>query len=169
MAAANYVRKNCALAIERKGFAGEIEEMELPKIVYTTEDFRAGGMDMPIKVRQGMEAMEFTATAKTYNPAFFRIHGVVRGARGVQLKINEALEDLDGTVHKVEHFITGDVNEIDPGSTKPGEGGSVKLKVDVFYYKQVFDGRVLNEFDPLNMIAIVDGVDLLAALRDALT
>ena len=38
--------KNFTLQVDGRGYAGRITELTLPTLSVTTEDFRAGGMDM---------------------------------------------------------------------------------------------------------------------------
>ena len=40
--------------------------------------------------------------------------------------------------------------------------------MDVTYYKLEIDGRVMFEIDPINCVRVIDGVDQLADVRNAL-
>ena len=40
--------KNMNLFVNGKGYAGVIDEITLPKLTVKTEEYRGGGMDMPI-------------------------------------------------------------------------------------------------------------------------
>ncbi|SMG63879.1 Phage major tail tube protein, partial [methanotrophic bacterial endosymbiont of Bathymodiolus sp.] len=52
------ILKNMALFVDGRGFAGNVEELTLPKLTLKTEEFRNGGMDAPIEVEMGMEKLE---------------------------------------------------------------------------------------------------------------
>ena len=39
--------------VDGRGYAGKVEELELPKLSIKTEEFRAGGMDVPVELDMG--------------------------------------------------------------------------------------------------------------------
>ena len=42
------VLKNMNLFVDGRGYAGRVDEIELPKLTLKTEEHRAGGMDVPV-------------------------------------------------------------------------------------------------------------------------
>lgn len=83
--------KNMNLFVDGRGFAGRIDEIELPKLTLKTEEHRAGGMDLPVEVEMGMEKLESTFTISDYDPEVFRLFGLL-DAENVQLTIRGAIQ-----------------------------------------------------------------------------
>lgn len=165
--AARDVRKNFNLFVDGRGYAGQADEFNAPKLTLQTEEFRAGGMDLPIDVTMGMEKLVCDFSLKAYDKYTLALFGVVQGA-SVPLTVREALESFDGTVTPVVHNMRGKITEIDPGTSKPGELAVLKITMSLTYYKQKHGDTVLHEIDAENMVRVINGVDVLAAMRRAL-
>jgi phage tail tube protein FII len=60
--AARDVLKNFNLFVDGRGYAGQVQDYTPPDLTAMTEDFRAGGMDGPIAIPLGIEAL--TASVK---------------------------------------------------------------------------------------------------------
>ena len=118
--AARDVRKNLNLFVYGRGYAGQIDEFNAPKLTLQTEEFRAGGMDLPIDVTMGMEKLVTDFSLKAYDRNVLALFGVAEGNE-VPFVAREALESFDGTVTAVVHTMRGKITEIDPGTSKPGE------------------------------------------------
>lgn len=165
--AARNIRKNLNLFVDGRGYAGQIEEFNAPKLSLKTEEFRAGGMNAPIDLNMGMEKMDTDFSLVSYDADVLALFGVAEG-NVVKFKAREALESFDGTVTAVVHTMEGKIREIDPGSSKPGDKPTLKVTMNLTYYALVHGERVVQEIDIINMIHKVDGVDQLAAMRNAL-
>lgn len=165
--AASDIRKNFNLWVDGRGYAGQVDEFNPPKLTLQTEDFRAGGMDLPVKVTMGMEAMDCDFSLKQYSRDVLSLFGVVEGA-SVPLVVREALESFDGTVTQVVRTMRGKITEIDEGTSKPGEIPLLKVTLNLTYYKMQHGDRVVHEIDAENMVRTINGVDALAAIRNAL-
>lgn len=165
--AARDIRKNFNLFVDGRGYAGQVEEFNPPKLTLQTEDFRAGGMDAPVKVTMGMEAMECDFSMKAYDRDVLSLFGVVEGA-SVPLVVREALESFDGTVTQVVRTLRGKITELDEGTSKPGESPMLKCTLSLTYYKMQHGDRVVHEIDIENMVRVINGNDALAAIRGAL-
>lgn len=165
--AARNIRKNLNLFVDGRGYAGQVEEFNPPKLALKTEEFRGGGMNAPIELTMGMEKLESEFTLVSYDADILALFGVTEGAT-VPFVLREALESFDGTVTPVAHFLRGKVREIDPGTSKPGDKASLKVAMTLTYYRLVHGDRTVQEFDVENMIQFIDGVDALAGQRAAL-
>lgn len=165
--AARDVRKNFTLSMNGKGYAGDLEEFNAPKLTLKTEEFRAGGMNAPILLDMGMEAMDTDFSLKSYSADVLALFGIAEGST-VPLIAKEVLESADGTVTAVTHTIYGKITEMDPGTSKPGDLATLKITMNLRYYKLEHGSRVIHEVDIINMIHMVDGVDVLASQRAAL-
>jgi P2 family phage contractile tail tube protein len=166
-AAASDVRKNLNLFVDGRGFAGNIEEFNPPTLTAKTEEFRGGGMNAPVKLRMGMEAMDTDFSLKQYSKDVLALFGLAAGG-AVALTAREALESADGTVTPVVHAMRGTIVEVDQGTVKPGEPTPLKFSLNLSYYKLQHGSTVVQEIDVVNMVHIVNGVDQLAAQRAAL-
>ena len=165
--AARDVVKNTNLFVAGKGYAGQLEEFTPPKLALKTEEFRAGGMDLPVKITVGMEALEASFSLIAYDKDVLNLFGVAEGAF-VPLVAKEALESHDGTVTPVVHTMRGKITEIDSGTHKPGDKPSLKVTVSLVYYKLEHGGKTVHEIDAENMVRVINGADLMSAHRAAL-
>lgn len=165
--AARDVTKNINLFVDGRGYAGQVEEINPPKLTLKTEEFRAGGMDAPIELTMGLEKLEADFSLVSYDKDVLAMFGVAEGVT-VPFVAREALESFDGTVTPVVYTMRGKIKEIDPGTKKPGEKPSLKISLALTYYKMQHGGTVVHEIDVQNMVRIVNGVDVLIAQRAAL-
>lgn len=165
--AARDVLKNLTLWVDGRGMAGQVEEIELPKLTQQTEDFRGGGMNAPIKITMGMEALTASFSLIAYDRDVLALFGVTEGSN-VQFTVRGALESFDGTVTPVVISMRGKITEQDPGTWKPGQVPTLKNAMALNYYKLEHGGSVVTEIDVENMIANINGTDVLATMRSAL-
>jgi P2 family phage contractile tail tube protein len=75
----NDVLKNMSLFVDGRGYAGNIEELNLPKLTMKTEEFRAGGMDAPVEVDMGMEKLECDFTLTRFDKDLLKLFGLAPG------------------------------------------------------------------------------------------
>ena len=165
--AARDVRKNLNLFVDGRGYAGQIEEFNPPKLALVTEEFRGGGMDAPIEITMGMEKLECDFALIAYDVEVLKLFGVAEGNL-VPFVAREALESFDGTITPVVHTMRGKIREIDPGTSKPGDKPSLKVAMALTYYKLQHGAETVLEVDVENMVRVVNGVDSLALQRAAL-
>lgn len=165
--AARDVRKNFNAFVDGRGYAGQVDEFNAPKLTLITEEFRAGGMDAAIDVNMGMEKLVADFSLKAYDANVLALWGVAEGQQ-VPFTLRESLESFDGEVKAVVHTMRGKITELDPGTSKAGEMPMLKAALSLTYYKLVHNGVTIHEIDVPNMVRIVNGVDALAAIRSAL-
>ncbi len=165
--AARDVRKNLNLFVDGRGYAGQVEEFNAPKLALITEEFRAGGMDAAIELTMGMEKLEADFSLISYDRDVLSKFGVAEGAL-VPFVARESLESFDGTVTPVIHTMRGKIREIDPGTSKAGDKPSLKVAMALTYYKLQHGDTTVIEVDVENMVRVVNGNDSLAATRAAL-
>lgn len=165
--AARDVRKNLTINVDGRGYAGQLDEFNAPKLVQKAEEFRAGGMNAPLELNLGMEKLEADFSLIQYSRDVLSLFGMVDGAQ-VPLVVREVLESYDGTITPVVHVMRGKLREVDPGTSKPGELNPIKFAISLSYYRLQHGPSVVQEIDVENMIHIVGGVDVLAAQRAAL-
>jgi uncharacterized protein len=161
------VRKNFHLTVDGVGYAGQADEVNPPKLTKKTDEFRGGGMNAPVKLGMGMEAMDADFTLVQFAKKVLSLYGVAEG-QYVSFILREALESYDGTTTPVAHFMRGTITELDMGTAKAGDKASLKVALNLNYYKLQHGTDVVQEVDIINMVHIVNGVDVLAAQRAAL-
>ena len=161
------ILKNMALFVDGRGFAGNVEELTLPKLTLKTEEFRNGGMDAPIEVEMGMEKLESEFTLTRFDKNVLKLFGLAPGQL-TPLTIRGAVISDDGTQTAVLVNLQGIVREMDPGNWKPGEKATLKIMMALRYYKLTHGGDVVHEIDIPNMVRTIGGVDQLSAVRSAL-
>ena len=160
------VLKNFNLFVDGRGYAGKVDEVELPKLTIKTEEYRAGGMDAPVEIDMGMEKLECSFTLSEYDPALFAMWGLVPGG-WVNVTLRGAM-DKDGIVEPVVVSVTGRWKEIDMGTWKAGEIAKLKVQVSARFYQLMIGARAAVHIDVENMVRVVDGVDQLLGMRMAL-
>lgn len=165
--AARDVLKNINLFVDGRGYAGQVTEFNPPVLTLQTEDFRAGGMDLPIELTMGMEKLEASFTLIAYDKDVLAQFGVAEGQQ-VPFVMREALESFDNTVTAVVHTLRGKIRKIDPGARKAGDVPSLQCELALTYYKMQHGDTVVHEIDAENMIRIVNAVDILKTQRAAL-
>jgi P2 family phage contractile tail tube protein len=149
-------------------YEGEIPEVTLPKLSRKMEEYRAGGMSGPISVDYGSEALtlEFS-TGGLLKDALKKYAAKKHNA--VQLRFSGAYqEDAEGGVDAVDVVVRGRYKEIDMGTAKSAEDGGHKFSMALSYYKLTINNEVIYEFDFINGVEIIGGVDQRADIRKAI-
>lgn len=165
--AASDIRKNLNLFVDGRGYAGQVESVSVPKLQLKTEDFRGGGMNMPIELTLGMEKLEGSFVLVSYDRDVLSLFGVTEG-NTVPFVVREALESYDGTITPAVHTMRGKIKEIDSGESKPDTIPKLTVHMALNYYKLVHGTTTVHEIDAINMIQVVNGTDTLTAMRSAL-
>lgn len=165
--AARDVLKNLNLFVDGRGYAGQIDEYNPPDLAIQVEDYRGGGMDAPVALDMGQEALETSFALIAYDADVLALWGVAEG-QSVPFVARGALESYDGTVKAVVHTMRGKITNIAPGTWSPGQKPAMTITMRLDYFKQEHNGVILHEIDVVNMIRTINGVDRLAQQRAAL-
>lgn len=158
------ILKNFNLFVDGRGLAGNIEEINPPKLTIKMEEFRNGGMDAPIEVDIGMEKLELDYSLTNYDAGVLALFGLTSG-QSKAITIRGALVSESGKESAVVINAFGVIKEVDKGSWKAGDKAALKQSVALRYYKETIDGVVIHEIDIPNMKRIVNGVDQLSQQR----
>lgn len=167
MAVASKILKNFNLYFDGNDFVGQVDEFTPPNLSIKEEDYRAGGMDAPISIDMGMEKMDTDFTLNGYSSDVLTRFGIAEG-QTVPLVGRGALEDINGNITAVVITMTGTIKSIESGAWKPGEKSTLKVSMNLRYYKYVMASETLHEIDVLNYIRKINGVDQLAETRTAM-
>lgn len=161
------VLKNMNLFVDGRGYAGRVDEIQLPKLTLKTEEHRAGGMDVPVEIDLGMEKLEAELTISDYDPEVFKLFGLLDGA-STQITVRGAIQAQGEGAKPVTINLRGGWKAIEPSSWKPGDKSTLKVSVAASYYKLTIDGQELIEIDAINLVRKVGGVDQMAKVRQAI-
>jgi len=159
------VLKDCNLFVVGKGYAGKVDEINLPKLTIKMDEYRAGGMDAPTEIDMGMEKLESDFTLGEFDADVLKLFGVQIGSAQSFRAMGSITNPSDGTASPVVVLLRGRVKESDMGTWKPGEAAKHKVTLSVNYYKYTQGGIDLVEIDVEGMKRIINGVDQLAQTR----
>lgn len=152
---------------QNKAFLNQAKTVELPKLARKMEDFKGGGMDGDIQIDIGQEKMECTITYVGKLDA--ASDWATNTHDGVYRRITAAYENDDsGAIDAVEWEIRGRIPEIDEGNLEKGKMNEEKEKIAVSYYRKRVNGVTIVEIDIVNMVCFANGVDRMAAFRNAI-
>jgi hypothetical protein len=167
MPAADGIRKNFALFLDGYGYAGKCDEFQPPNLEVQTESYRAGGMDAPVALDMGQNAMQATFKLAQMTAKALGLWGVSQGST-FPLIVRTPLEDLDGTVHPENFTCRGTVSGVNWDAVKAGAVAYVTMTMELRAFTYSIDGETIHDIDVLNMKRIINGVDRLAAQRNAM-
>lgn len=165
MSAASNILKNFNLYVDGRGYAGNVDEVQLPALNVMGEDYRAGGMDAPIEIDMGMEKLESTFKISRFDS---NLDGLLSSGGFVNLTFRGAVESLDGTVQAAVVKMTGKIHGIETDTATPGTKAAKTYRVPLVAYSYTLDGETIHNIDVRNMTRVVGGVDRLAAQRRAI-
>ena len=160
--------KNFNVFNDGLSYLGTVAEVALPKLSRKMEEYIAGGMSGPIEIDYHNEKIEMDWTAGGLVVDALAQYGAVQH-NTVQLRFAGAYQHDDtGDVDSVEIVVRGRHKEIDPGTAKVGDKTEHKFKTTCSYYKLMVNGVDIMEFDFINGIEIIGGVDRTADMRRAI-
>jgi P2 family phage contractile tail tube protein len=161
------VLKNMNLFVDGRGFAGRVDEIQLPKLTLKTEEHRAGGMDVPVEIDLGMEKLEAELTLSDYDPEVFKLFGLLDNT-ATQITLRGAIQAQGAEAKPVVIHLRGGWKELDAGSWKMGDKSSLKVSVAANYYKLTLAEEELIEIDAINLVRKIGGTDQMAGIRTAI-
>jgi P2 family phage contractile tail tube protein len=160
--------KHMNLFLDGISYLGQVDEVVLPKLTRQMEDYRAGGMNAPIKVDHGMEALSMEYTLGGISLDVLKTFGTATHD-GVLARFAGSYQREDtGTISAVEVTTRGRHSELDMATAKTGDNTAHKAVIELSYYRLTVDNEDIIEIDIINMIEKVNGVDLLADHRKAI-
>lgn len=102
-----------------------------------------------------------------------RYDGISLGKDNINLTITAAITGLDTTTHeyaaqKAVYSIKGKVSKTSGGDLGKGIKNETEVEIELTYYKEEINGKVIHEVDVYNKKVIIDGVDYSERLRNLL-
>ncbi|MDR6642775.1 P2 family phage contractile tail tube protein [Luteibacter sp. 1214] len=162
------VLKNYNVFQDSDNWAGLISSFTRPKLTRKTEDVNNGGMAGPVEIDMGQDKVECSFSGNGFLISALRAYAATT-VDAVGLRFVGAYQnDATGAYASVEVYVRGRYKEIDPGDAKTQTVGEFKYIMPCAYYRETINGKVMIEYDALNNILIVDGIDVLAAQRAAM-
>lgn len=161
-----YPRKirNFNVFIDGVSYFGRATEGKLPEVKIATSAHRGAGMDGPIGIDTGLEAMSSEVTLAEWDSTLLKKLGRIErfvfrpAARG---------ED-DFSADRIIATVGGLLTVTSFGDLKPGDDSMLKLTIDVRDYRLEQNGEVLFDIDLEKGKRIIGGVDQLADMRAAM-
>ena len=161
------VLKNFNIMVDGFGCAGLCEEVELPELKKHEEKFRGAGMDAPVALDLGMEELNLKMSFAEHLEVIYRQFGLVDGnAVGVTFRAAKA---DDTSVVAIEVVARGSYSLIPASKVKAGEKGMLEATMALRYYRLTIGGAKLIEIDIEAGTRIINGVDQLASIRNAIS
>jgi P2 family phage contractile tail tube protein len=157
--------RNFNLFVDGVGYAGSIDELNLPKMTIKTEEYRAGGMDAPVEIDMGMDKMECDYTVSRLDKTVLGTYGIKVGESVPVTVRGSILTESDGTEQPVVANLRGIVKEIDMGAWKAGDAAKTKVMMALRYYKLTINKQDVYEIDTANLVRKINGVDYMAQTR----
>jgi P2 family phage contractile tail tube protein len=159
--------KGFTAIVDGYGTFGILNSGQLPKLSTKMDDFRDGGMDGVVELDMGQEKMESELVFAEYRQDLLSMWGLL--GQTTTFILNGSLEDDTGDVIPIVATMTGVCKMEDPGDWKAGgEKSELKLQLSVRFYQLAVDGVETHYIDVENCIRRINGVDQLAARRQAL-
>lgn len=158
------VLRNVAAFVDGRSYAGQCNQVTLPELNLQTEEFRGGGMDAPIEMDMGQEALRATLQFQTVAIEVAKLWA----RRDVPLTVRGALTSYDGTVKGATAELQGRFISQSPGDWAAGSQASFSATFAAHYYKLTVEGSEIYEIDVERMVRRVNGEDQLAEVRSRL-
>ena len=158
------VIRNFNAFVDGVSYFGLASEAKLPAVKIQTEAHRGAGMDGPIGLDMGMEALSAEITFAEWSPALQKKLGRIE--RFVLRPAQTSAEDASATA--IIATLSGLITVTEPGDLKPGANATLKLGMDVRTYRLEMDGEVVLDIDLPNAKRVIGGTDQLAEIRRAM-
>lgn len=142
--------------------------LRLPKIKMKTEKEYFGGSDGESESEYGLQAMDAMVKVGAIEPGLSKQTALKPGAYKSYRFNGAAVGERSSSVISVRVRILGKIADLDAGDWKHGARSEWDHRLIVKAYKLMIGNEVIHDIDPENFIRIVDGVDQLAEIRDAL-
>lgn len=156
--------RNFNAFVDGISYFGRVTEGKLPDPKINTAAFRGAGMDAPAGVDMGMEAMQAELTFAEYSPAILKMTGTLQRIVFRPAAMGEGSFEADIIIATCGGLVSAQ----EFGALKPGENSTVKMIIDLRYYRFELNGEELWEIDVEAGKRIIGGVDQLAGIRRAM-
>lgn len=156
--------RNFNVFLDGRSWVGVVKTGKLPAVTIQAEDFRGAGMEGPIQIDMGLEAMTAELEFKEHNPTIVTLFGtrpllVLRASAMGQ-------DSFDAQAHV--YTMRGLFRSKATGDFGAGSDVMMTATMGVEAFKHELDGEVLMDIDLVSGRRIIGGVDQGASQRAAL-
>jgi len=127
------------------------------------------GGDVEVPVQGQYDAMDMTLSFRAYSEGVAKLREPRR--HNIDMRVAEQFEDpVTGLmkIPNVKHVMVVIPKSATGGAIAPASPNEKTVVVSVRYWATYIDGKKVEEFDPINGINIINGVDYGAPVRKAL-
>ncbi|MEG0767836.1 MAG: phage major tail tube protein [Clostridia bacterium] len=148
-----------------------ISKATMPDIAFLTQTMTGAGIAGNVDaVLTGMtEAMNLKLEFRSPNGAAVSLMKPVK--HNIELRIAEQHWDtvaVAKTIAADKYVMVVMPKKLSVGSIAPASAADSSGEYSVYYYAGYKDGKVIWEIDPFNYICVIDGVDYMSDVREAL-
>lgn len=159
-----FILRNFAIHLDGTPKFGEGESLTIPTLKLKTEEFRGGGMDIPVELDLGMEKLEAKWKMFSIDPQTFTLFGLAPGNL-VPITFRGHLAGENGATRGVIVNMRALITEINPGEWQTGQKTELDITANPHYLKIRHGENTLIEVDPENGVRAINGVNQLAEMR----
>lgn len=150
--------------VDGDSYSGRCDTATLPQLALVMEEHRAGGMDAPIKLELGMEAMTSTLVLSDYSERIIPLIGVPE----VPIVLRGAVQAQGQAAQAVVVNMRGMLATTEFSEWSPGSKSTKTLTYELSYFRFRQNDVELAEIDIINMVRRIGGIDQLAGQRAAI-
>jgi P2 family phage contractile tail tube protein len=159
---------NGNIYVDSTNLLGKFDEIKLPEIKPKQTDHNAMGQSGTVSYPTIIEKLEGSIKWNCYYGDVYK--KFANPYKSMQVMFRSNLETYTGSDRSAQkaYVVTLTINSmgVPGGSFKAGENVEAETNFTATYMKIEEDGATITEFDPINNIFFVDGVDLLKEFRD---
>lgn len=153
--------------VDNKNFLGKADEIKLPELVWGFNDHAALGQAGKAKYPGQLDAMEGSIKWNCFYEDVYK--KFANPYKSLKLTFRGVLDSYIGSdrTSQKAYVVAMTINSmgVPGGSIKAGDNSEFESKFSATYMKIEVAGVVITEYDALNNILFVDGVDLLKQFR----
>lgn len=165
-----HILQGFTMFIEGSDYGFDTEEVEIPFPNVVRQDYRGGGMDVGVKLGMAaLEPLEAKVKMAGSNPNIMKLVGRGPG-QTVQVTFRGAvMSEVDGTTVPHVAIINGQFNEASRDRWQRGEKSGIEYTLDaITYYRYEADVEIVHEIQAWPPRRIINGVDQLGGINNAL-
>lgn len=159
-----FIMRNFVVHLDGTPLKGEGDELKIPALELQTEEYRGGGMDIPIEVDLGMKMLEASFKLFSFTDEIFKRFGLSPG-NTVPLTFRGHLVGENKVTRRVIVNMRAVIKKVDPGNWNTGKRADLDVVAAVHYFKLTHGETIVVEIDPFNSIRRINGVDQLTEMR----
>lgn len=159
-----FILRNFSVHIDGTPKFGEGDQCKIPTLEIQTEEFRGGGMDIPVMLDLGMKVLEIEWRFFSIDPQAFTVLGLAPGNL-IPITFRGHLQGENGNERAVIVRTRTLVTKVDPGSWEAGKKTELNCAGNPHYLKIQHGETVLYEIDPMNAVRAVNGINQLERMR----